>query len=828
MKKINNIESDITNLHSFFIDDLEKAKNINTDNLDRYFNGFTKDKKIDLEIKRNIKYFNKILEPKNYPLGRFLSNPEYALSLMQQIAVNISVSKDENIKENIKSVNGPPGTGKTTLLKDIFADFIVSQAYEICKLSNKNLKDNLKKYDGKKIKIKILPENISNYNIVVASSNNGAVQNIVNELPLLKDVDKEFLEDIEEIDYFKEIMNTKNEKKTNSNKDNKNEEISEEETNEEAENLNKEYIDAEKWGLFSLEGGKKANQDNILGKIERVYEELKTSESNPNIYKEFLDDYSKLKELRENFQKYYENENYISYYKEKIEELETKKEQSILEINLLESCLDKLEKEDKEKKEEINNEIKVLEYELKNKEDEKDLISKPIFYTIHKILNTSSYKNYIEEITASKKEIIKIRENISNLTIRKTENDKYVATLAKASEDKIKNYKDEINKSDKERTEYINKNNEYREFNEKVKDDYKDFTTDLIGIKEKLKLENDKIQLFNPWFNIEIRKFQAKLFIKAMAVKKQFLKDNSSYSLYQSKDIWKNQKKYKSEEIEYAWRWINFTIPVISTTFASFSRMFANLNENSIANLFIDEAGQAIPQAAVGAIFRSKKVMVVGDPLQITPVLTVDDNTLNKIGKKYNLKDDEISKFLSKEVSVQSIVDDTSKYGFYYNKDKEEEKWVGIPLWVHRRSKYPMFDISNEIAYNNLMVQGIPKPFGKADFIDVQGKSNGKFVKEQVDKLIEKLSEKLEENKKEEKKEAGEALKKIYIISPFKNVVEKTKKFLEDDGKGIFSKDFIKTNIGTVHTFQGKEADIVYFVLGCDETETGSLRLNLT
>lgn len=44
---------------------------------------------------------------------------------MQQIAINIAISEKDR-KEKIFSVNGPPGTGKTTLLKEIIASNVVN------------------------------------------------------------------------------------------------------------------------------------------------------------------------------------------------------------------------------------------------------------------------------------------------------------------------------------------------------------------------------------------------------------------------------------------------------------------------------------------------------------------------------------------------------------------------------------------------------------------------------------------------------------------------------------------------------------------------------
>lgn len=818
MQILGNIETEATNLHSFFIDDLEKAKRIRTANLNVYLYG-NKGGYRNLDSKKDSVNFNphmfeQILQPKNYPLGRFPSSTKYALSLMQQVAVNLSIGFDN---KPIRSVNGPPGTGKTTLLKDIFAQLVVQQAYDIAKLSNHFIKGTEKTLYFDCASIGEIPQYITENSIVVASSNNGAVQNIVNELPLSKEIDNYLIEKLKETDYFREISNAK-----------VSVEWLEDENGKKREELVKEFIPGEEkfWGVFSLEGGKLDNMTNILTNMKHIHKYLEEEYlPEQEIYKQFLQYYEEVKAIRTKRQTFADS---IRAYQECVQKLEQDRANYQKELGKNENELHTEFQKFEELRQECRQQLEQLQACLEMTQSRAEVVrnnmdsmnqclqlhkeQKPSFFAGKK--KKEDYRSRLNEITA---QFVKLSEE--NTEYRKQE---------KEINDKISLWQRKLKQSGEKQEELQQRFVSWRMAEagkisnlEKRVREYENIINDSKIEPLNMNQQYDHLQLSNPWFDEAYRVAQSKLFIMALRVRKQFLYENRK-NIKAAIIVWGQQKKYLERKtvIEAAWNWINMTIPVISSTFACFSRMCKNLEAETLGHLFIDEAGQALPQAAVGAIYRSRHVMVVGDPLQIKPVLTLDSNTLYMLGGHFGVTE----KYLSASASVQTLVDAASQYGFYRTQDKSEDSWIGIPLWVHRRCRYPMFTISNKISYDKFMVQGMEK-YGKTGWFDVGGTANNKYVEEQGEFLLQKLREMIDKNPKILDKKEKDV---IYVITPFSNVAYQLSQKLRKIHFTRYDEHGKPTNVGTVHTFQGKEAPIVFFVLGADRQSSGAARWAVT
>ncbi len=800
-----NIESEAVNLHSFFVDDLEKAKTISTENLDKYLLGMT-GKRINLDSKKDSEHFHpeilyRILQPENYPLGRFPGKTEFGLCFMQQIAVNLSIGFDNS---QMRSVNGPPGTGKTTLLKDIFADFVVKQAHDICQLPKKVITGTEETKYFQNASIGMLPDHISENGIIVASSNNGAVQNIVKELPVSKEIDAALLPDLKEADYFTEIANASK---------------VEQKWVEKKENMELTPGEESYWGLFSLEGGRSDNMKNILFRMKAIYQYFDDGkyESAPEIYEEFEELYTEVENYRKKIQNAaFEYGRYLQDkvdYNRKKEELAVKHKEWDERIRQESDANYKNQNLWENRIEEIHGKISEIQQELirvnqKHKEysDILDrLMSNKPGFLVKREIKDQYHQNYniaINELTQSSNEKQELEKQQALCRAQMNE----IAAERKRSNDALENLKNEV--ASRKTADSI----DLSEMERRISKASGLFSEGIKAID--FSVSYDDLQKTNPWFSEEYRVLQSKLFIAALKVRKQFLYENRK-NVRAATNIWNKQDEHAENKkvILAAWHWINLTIPVISSTFASFSRMCRYLGPDSLGHLFVDEAGQALPQAGVGAIFRCKHVMVVGDPEQIKPVLTLEPNVLRMLGNHFSVSE----KYLSESASVQTLVDAVSQFGYYRDNEQTDSSWIGIPLWVHRRCQYPMFSIANKISYNNMMVHGEPGD-GKTGWFNIKGTANNKYVEKQGEFLLRVIDEKIKEISKEKSNEK----KEIYVITPFANVAYQLARKLDKIGFTKRDENRKPTNVGTIHTFQGKEAAIVFMVLGADTQSKGA------
>lgn len=366
--------------------------------------------------------------------------------------------------------------------------------------------------------------------------------------------------------------------------------------------------------------------------------------------------------------------------------------------------------------------------------------------------------------------------------------------------------------------------------NESLKNKYKNNFADRY-FYENIK-ESENSQNACPWTFDEYDMAREELFYASLQVRKAFIL-NSPYIkrnlfVYQAYNNGKYTIAEKQEMFPHLFNSLSVVIPVLSSTFASVGRFLKHAGNMSLGMLIIDESGQAMPQSALGALYRTRQAVVVGDPLQVEPVVTIPKVLIDILADSTGVANE----YKVIENSVQTFADNMNEFNGMIG-----ERQVGCPLVVHRRCIEPMFSISNMISYDNRMFNKTNKkedylkqeqPFliKKSGWINVEGTENGSkdhFVKNQAERVCQLLESALHIYT-----DLFDTDDKIFIITPFRTVAESMRKFVvgyfsaKGNDKEVLKK-WTKKCVGTVHTFQGKDANEVIFVLGCSDKSVGAM-----
>lgn len=780
-------------LNSFYLEDLERiAKSLQTEKLPKAFQDYLTGclGRADIGKRINLSDHPAVLQscltPEYYPDGCWPS--PYCASLMQQFAINRVMDDLSGKKqEGLFSVNGPPGTCKTTLLRDIIAAILVQRAHHMIQFDEPakafTKLEETKKSEGYVPFIYEPHASICDGGIVVASSNNGAVENISKELPLKKEV-KGYAD---RLGYFRTVSEG--------------------------------CVDPEHWGLIAAVMGSKKNQRKLIDAIwnkspkarkQTLYQSLRDTQQAPTQaqWRETVTSFrNKLQAVRREKQRLMEGMKEAAQWTDLPRMVEEADRHVLDELQELEKLIQG--KQTFLSETQAGNERQRMALEEARREQEQVLQSRPhwLSYWISREKRVS-YQARLEAV-ASK---------IERLTQQVREHDE----LLQVHEQRLSVQRTKLKQVQGERERYA----PLMEVCAELKGAY----TDASFCH---KINTREAQENSPWYSEELKKLESELFVEAMKVNECFLlmanqtsDRNISGRIETTLDRFfkflKSGEDLNEQQIRAMWNTFWLVIPVVSSTFASIQRMFGNLGPGSIPWLFIDEAGQAVPQAAAGALWRCKRAVVVGDPFQIEPVVTTPDAIIKELGNHFDLKWEQMDSTLS----VQRMADRVNRYGWTMNDD-----WVGSPLRVHRRCTDPMFSIANEIAYAGMMYNSTPSASTKllmeTAFVDVRGNVEAgcrHYVTAQGEVIRKMILDEIDRQ---------QALPDLFVISPFSEIPSKLRSELEKPLKAAVANlpqqmndkkvnDWLDTHIGTVHTFQGKQAEGVILCLGLDSTKEGA------
>ncbi|MBA2780675.1 DEAD/DEAH box helicase [Billgrantia kenyensis] len=753
--------NEIAILNSFFIRDLEtvitqaKTKGLAPGSpLARYLQGEC-DRHPDLLLPEGRSLLMRNLATERMPAGRWPGEDAHSMSLMQQFAIN---TIDEELAETgLYSVNGPPGTGKTTMLRDLVARNVVKRAKVLASLSSPEAafgEDIYANIDDQLKPIKTLIPELMGFEMVVASSNNAAVENVTQELPQSKALGAAY----QDLAYLKPVA-----QKLAASHDKKSD--------------GRLHVDAltpdkECWGLIATSLGKKGNR-NTFG--ERVFFKpihQCAAHDDAEHYSTLIPALKALAEGRDTARDFQSAQR---AFKEAERQVET-----------------------------VQKELKQLQ-DLQRLEIKTDEVRR----------QAEAHQGFAARVALwkSKRQAMKVpfwplgQYCRNRAALRQiAEREQRAVRQADVSKGRLVSMERRLEAMRRECAP--------------LKEKY----ADALLPDDTLDLEAPAVQRTSFGHGEVLNQARGNLTACAFELHQAWLaaayadKKNPLWPTLSSLMPALNGSIDDRDAAKALWQILFMIVPVVSSTFASISNQFRALHEGEIGWLFVDEAGQASPQQAVGALWRAKRAVIVGDPLQIEPVFTVPAGLVEAMAK--GEFDRDWYKWSPTVSSVQVVADRANPYG---TNEISHEFWVGSPLRVHRRCDEPMFSIANRIAYNDKMIHGndelSPGP-GDSRWFNVEGSVQGKhYVPEQAKQVARMLNPHIQKTRKPPN---------VYVISPFKAVANGVKRHLEQElpadifgGHGRLV-DWLRERVGTVHTFQGKEEDNVIFVLGLSKESSGA------
>lgn len=774
-------------LNSFYAADLRSLHNASLqgdigEGLKRFLGGpnaLKEGQRIDVRESSNNDLLAEMLAPDRMPAGRWPA--DHSLAFSQQLAVN-SIFTDLRDGPGLFSVNGPPGTGKTTLLRDLVAQVVTERAAQLVKLGAKAFNGKtLMKVGDAVAPYYPLHKSLIGYSIVVSTNGNGAAENVTLELPARSAVPARVAN---VSNYFPEIAESVTGKKA--------------------------------WGLLAAPLGNRRNRTEFVSRFWWGQRKSNAEASTPgmrNHLRAIADsDKSPALSWNEAVQRYKKAVNLESGCRKRVQDaaaLPSKVASIVSGIKKAEVDLAVAQRKCREtgdmliettlRAEKISNQAQLAKSQRDKALDAVAMqeADKPGLWSVLASMGKSkqAWQDKLAHLQVSVDVASQWQGNLEEEAAQ-LQSAILEGNLALSR----------INLDVSERTARLADARIGLAKSEEMLDE----AADRLGSSWlDMDVDHEERERISPWGDPAWLAAREEVFLAALDVHRAFTESNAAQmgaNLALACD-WLSGKRIQPELIPLAIDSLCMVVPVISATFASFPRMFANVQKESIGWLLVDEGGQAQAAHAACAIWRAARTVMVGDPLQLKPVVTVPAGVESELARHFKVD----SPWMPSWNSAQGLADMSSRMGTWLGALQSDRLWIGCPLRLHRRCAPEMFRISNEVAYSGMMVYGTNYKnnvsWPASAWLDVKATANeGHWIEAEGHRLQSLLQLLLEQGAQQDQ---------IAMITPFRDCSLRLKRIAR-------ANDIDMGKVGTVHTAQGKEADIVIIVLGGNPRSAGA------
>lgn len=724
--------------------------------------------RVDVRAPSSGSHLYDLLRPERFPVGRWPS--DHALVFSQQLAINAAWDQLAD-GAGIFAVNGPPGTGKTTLLRDVVAAVVTRRAALMARSRTGHF--------GAKGSFRLgstwvpyfpLGEHLTGHSIVVASSNNGAVENVTLELPGAGAVPGRVAKDAR---YFAELASS--------------------------------VAGKEAWALMAAPLGNRQNRTEFLSRFwwgsrdqearDGLRQHLLSVAKNETAPLAWDDAVKRFRAAETNEKTARARLSKLANLPATISGFATRKASTSAALKAQQDA-------QKIRADQVAQLVRrKLDTEAKIHAISQQIDAAQSALNSHKA-GRPGLLTWISTFGRSHREWWETYQGLSAAWTQRTSAREQAHSEIEAlcrEQDLVAGVLHEM----RLRVEAFSKDLAATSGAlERAQQELALAQQELAGCWPDTEAEAEQREKVAPWAEAQWTAAREAMFLAALDVHRAFIEGHATQMLANLNlaSDWLAGRDMPPEMARTALDSLSLVVPVISTTFASVGRMFANIGQENIGWLLIDEAGQAQSAHAVGAIWRARRTLVVGDPLQLEPVTSIPASVEAALGHAFGVEE----RWWPSHSSAQTLADRSTLLGTHLEDRVGQPVWVGCPLRLHRRCDEPMFSISNTIAYGGMMVSGKPHQ-ARADlpastWVDVRGAaSEGHWIEGEGQAVQELLGRLLSEH--------GADPGEIVLISPFRDCAKRLKSIAKQYG-------LRPENAGTVHTAQGKEADVVMLVLG--------------